>query len=69
MGPHVHKTTYGPLMDWPCTVHNAFDSGKSITWASDRWLGLGNLVYFGLQVFFLLLFKGIFTLFFKDKKS
>jgi len=40
---HVHRTTYGPLIDTALyNVHNAFDAGKSITWASGRGLGSGN---------------------------
>ncbi len=32
VGAHVHKTTYGPLIDMALgPVHNAFDAAKSIT--------------------------------------
>ncbi len=35
VGAHVHKTTYGPMIDMG-PVCNAFDAGKLITWASGR---------------------------------
>ncbi len=46
---HVHKTTYEPLIDTALYV-NAFDVGKSITWANGRGLGPGNLDFFGPQM-------------------
>ncbi len=38
--------------DWYGPVRNAFDAGKSITWASGRGLGRGNLDFFGPQMAF-----------------
>ncbi len=51
VGAHVHKIAYGPLIDTVLgPVHNAFDAAKSVTWASGRGLGPGNLDFFGPQM-------------------
>ncbi len=50
VGAHVHKTTYGSLIDMARPVRYAFDAGKSIAWASGRGLGPGNLDFFGPQM-------------------
>ncbi len=36
-----------PMDLWRPCVRNAFDTGKSITWASGRGLGPGNLNFLG----------------------
>jgi hypothetical protein len=43
---HVHKTTYGPLIDTALYVI-IFDACRSITWASGRGLGPGYLEFLG----------------------
>jgi hypothetical protein len=45
---HVHKNAYGTLIDM--TLYELLDAGKSITWASGRGLGCGNLDFFGPQM-------------------
>jgi hypothetical protein len=48
---HVHKTTYGPQIDTALYV-KLLMQGKSITWASGRGLGPGNLDLFWHQIAF-----------------
>ena len=50
MGPetsHVHKITYGPLIDTALYVGNVFDGGKSITQAIGRDLLPSNTLHMG----------------------